>query len=89
MNLTVKQFKAIYYTFMILPVFISVVLSFLDIGKSFRNLYPAFMLIPLFLIIIRRNTHPSEFPKMKWTSSMIVAAGILIFFFGLKIANSY
>lgn len=89
MNLTERQFRNIYTTLMLFPILTSLVLSILEIGKWFRNIYPAFMLIPLFLIVVRRNTHPSEFPRMKWTSSMIVAAGILIFCYGLVIMNNY
>jgi hypothetical protein len=89
MNLQAKQFRIIYTTLLILPILTSLAFSVLEIGKSFRSIYPAFMVIPLILIMVRRNTHPSEFPKMKWTSSMIIAAGILIIFYGVKIINRY
>lgn len=88
-NLTAKKFMNLYKLVLLLPMCLSLGLSFTDFDVPFGNKMVVFMLPALALVMVRRYTHSTDFPKMQWTITTLVAGGILLIFFGLKIVNSY
>jgi thiamine transporter ThiT len=86
-NLTAKQFRIIYTTLWLLPITTSLVLSFLEIGKWFRDNSVAFMFIPIFFVMIRRKTHPAEYPKIHWSVNYIAVVGMVLATVALILRN--
>lgn len=89
MNLTEKQFRTITGAMLILPIYTNLMLSILEIKNPYKDHILGIMFLAFILIQIRRNTHPAEFPKVKWSVSIVIAAGILLFYLGLILINKY
>lgn len=88
MNLTAKQFRIIYTTLLLLPILTSLVLSILEIGKWFRDNSVVLMFIPIILTMVRRKTHPMEYPKAHWSVNYIVVVGMVLASVVLYLRNS-
>jgi hypothetical protein len=88
MNLTTEQFRIIYTTLLLLPILTSLVFSILEIGKWYRDNSVALMFIPIVLVMIRRKTHPTEYPKTHWSVNYIAVFGMVLATVALILRNS-
>ncbi len=89
MNLTTKQFRTITGLMLILPFYTNFMLSILEIKNPYKDYILGIVLLAFILIKIRRSTHPSEFPKVKWSASLIIAAVILLLYFGSILVSKF